>query len=300
MSSMNISTARARPHAQRNSSNVYADLRKISRHDTSTADPRNRGTQQVSCSDCHESHSIRSTQGTGGSRVRASLGRINGVNNAGAPVARARFEYEICYKCHAEKNAVPPNVNRQTVETNTRLQFAPSAVSFHPVQAQGKNTFAPSLRPGMTSATIINCTDCHNSDTGTKAGGAGPNGPHGSNFPPLLIARYETLDNTPESQAAYALCYSCHDRSSILSNRSFTAHRQHVIDHQTPCSVCHDAHGIASNKGTTLHNSHLINFDTTVARPDPVTHKIEYNSTGLGHGNCTLLCHNAAHNNRPY
>jgi predicted CXXCH cytochrome family protein len=280
--------------------NVYPDFRKFSNHATRlVTSSKTKSAQQVTCGDCHEGHTMR-TRGAGGPPVKSTLGRINGVNSSGAPVVRARVEYEVCFKCHAEQNMVVPVVSRKIVETNTRLQFASSAVSSHPVEVAGKNAFVPSLRPGLTPSSVIGCGDCHGSDSSKAAGGTGPNGPHGSNFAPLLLARYDTIDNTPESDSAYALCYMCHDRSSILSNRSFPTHRQHIVDKQTPCSVCHDAHGISSNKGTVMRNSHLINFDITVVRPDPITHKLEYNSTGIGHGMCSVSCHGVTHSNKAY
>ena len=62
---------------------------------------------------------------------------------------------------------------------------------------------------------MIYCTTCHADDEG------GSRGPHGSSFAPILKQRYETADNTPESYDNYALCYQCHDRTSILRDASF-------------------------------------------------------------------------------
>jgi hypothetical protein len=228
------------------------------------------------------------------------LGMVGGVNLSGGTVTRVQYEYEVCFKCHGDRAGVQPMISRQVVQNNTRLEFAPSAVSFHPVQAAGKNSFVPSLRPGLTTASLIYCTDCHGSDTGRKAGGVGPNGPHGSNNKPLLTARYDTADNTPESATTYALCYACHDRSSILGDQSFPTHNRHIVMDRTPCSVCHDAHGIASSQGTRMRNAHLMNFDMTVVRPDPVTQRLEYTSQGIGRGSCTLTCHGVAHSPKSY
>jgi hypothetical protein len=180
------------------------------------------------------------------------------------------------------------------------LEFVPSAVSFHPVTSPGRGRDVPSLIPGLTTSSLIYCTDCHNSDTGKKSGGGGPDGPHGSNTPPLLITSYDTIDGSGESSVAYALCYRCHERSSILSNVSFSSHRQHIVNDRTPCSVCHDAHGISSVQGTTTSNAHLINFDTTVVFADPVTRRLEYRSTGPRSGQCYLLCHGKDHSGRRY
>jgi predicted CXXCH cytochrome family protein len=280
--------------------NIAADLNKFSRHDTrSPVDQPDHAPNNISCSDCHEPHSILS--GTALAPLASpKLGTITGVNSAGGTVTRVQYEYEVCFKCHGDRAGVQPMISRQVVQNNTRLEFAPSAVSFHPVQAAGKNSFVPSLRPGLTTASMIYCTDCHGSDTSRKAGGTAPNGPHGSNNKPLLAARYDTADNTPESATTYALCYACHDRSSILGDRSFPTHNLHVVTARTPCSICHDAHGIASGQGTTMRNAHLMNFDTSVVRPDPVTQRIEYTSQGIGRGSCTVSCHGVTHSGKTY
>jgi hypothetical protein len=125
---------------------------------------------------------------------------------------------------------------------------------------------------------------------------------HGSNVAPLLLARYDTIDNTPESASAYDLCYRCHDReggNGILEDRSFP-HNHHVVGARAPCSVCHDAHGIASTLGSPVNNSHLINFDVTVVFPDPVSGGLEFVDTGTFSGSCTLLCHGQRHFEQAY
>ena len=280
--------------------NIAADLLKTSRHDTnSPVDQKNHLPGNIVCSDCHEGHTMLNRTATAPD-ISPKLGRIDGVNMSGAKVTVAQFEYEVCFKCHDNLMATQPYITRQSIQNNKRLQFAPSAVSFHPVEVAGKNSNVPSLRPGWTSASLVYCTDCHSSDTGARAGGGGPAGPHGSYTRPLLSARYDTTDNTVESASSYALCYRCHDETSILANQSFSLHKKHIVDQRAPCSICHDAHGIASAQGTMLTNSHLINFDTTVVRPDPVTKRLQYNSTGTGSGRCYLLCHGVAHSPLSY
>ncbi len=280
--------------------NLAADLTKMSKHDTSSAvNLAEPFPDNVSCADCHEPHTMTTTMAAA-PNVPGNFGQVSGVSSSGTPVPVAQFEYEVCYKCHADKSAMTPLVSRKVVQTNLRLKFDPSAISFHPVQAAGKNTTSvPSLKPGLTTSSIIYCNDCHNSDTGTKAGGAGPNGVHGSTPSPLLIAGYNRIDNMPESDAAYALCYKCHDRVTLLSDSSsFKSHSKHVSEKQTSCSACHDPHGIASAQGNTTNNSHLINFDTSVVQP--VDGRLEYQMISPGHGNCFLSCHGVVHNPKSY
>src|SRR6185295_4375454 len=90
------------------------------------------------------------------------------------------------------------SVSRKIVQTNTRLEFANSAVSFHPVETAGRSNDVPSLRTDYTISSIIRCSDCHSSDAGRVAGGTGASGTHGSNNRPLLALRYDTRDGSSE------------------------------------------------------------------------------------------------------
>ena len=274
--------------------NIAAVMQKYSKHDTnSPVSKTDHVPNNVGCSDCHEGHTMSS--GTVlAPGIQPTLGRINGVSAAGAPVLRAQYEYEVCFKCHADNPTSVTMVSRQIVQPNKRLQMGQTAISYHPVMATGRNSDVPSLVPGMTETTVINCTDCHASDTSAKAGGTGPNGPHGSSSAPLLIANYEKADNLPENANTYALCYRCHQRTSILANQSFPLHKLHIVDAQAPCSACHDAHGIASTQGSPTGNAHLMNFDLAIVR-NAGTAPIAYQSEGPRSGNCTLSCHGVLH-----
>jgi predicted CXXCH cytochrome family protein len=291
-------------------SNIAADLRKLFIHDTaSPVDPIGREQEHSTCTDCHDPH----TMGHGRAQaplVHPNMGNIPGVSISGARVASARYEYETCFRCHAEGSIVAPIVPRAIVQNNTRLEFEPSAISFHPVAtpARGRGDEVPSLRgirttgiaDGASPGSMIHCSDCHGSDTSARAGGFGPSGVHGSNQRPLLVARYDTAQGIPESPQSYALCYQCHDRGSILADESFPAHRLHVVDHRTPCSACHDAHGIASAQGRPQNNTHLINFDTSIVFPDRITGRLEFIDRGRFTGECFLSCHNANHSGQSY
>jgi hypothetical protein len=218
-------------------------------------------------------------------------------------------EYEICFKCHGDsanlpqKNGAPypPYPNRQVLQWNKRMQFDPSAVSYHPVAAASKATSAPSLKAPWTISSIITCTDCHDSDTGPNAPtpGTGPSGPHGSSFKHLLVARYDMdTSNVTESAATYALCYKCHDRTIVLGTTSFREHSRHVRSENAPCSICHDSHGVGS-PGTTANNAHLVNFDRRFVTPSS-SGLLRWEQTTPGHGRCYLTCHGDNHNPETY
>lgn len=278
--------------------NVAADFQKISVHPITlnskshspNEDPINPPTRHVTCTDCHNPHA---TTTTAIGNVSGAIANVIGVDSGGAVVNPISHEYELCFRCHADSIARgPATVTRQFIQTNTRLQFSTANESFHPVEAIGRNDTVPSLIAPMTTQSQIACTDCHNSDTSPAAGGAGANGPHGSIFAPLLERNLGTQDFQTESPEQYALCYKCHDRTSILANQSFKFHSTHIVNDQTACTTCHDSHGVENAP-------HLINFNTTYVTPSS-NGQLQYVSTGILHGNCTLTCHGKDHQAAAY
>ena len=280
---------------------IASVLASASRHDTNSAVnliphvPDN-----IVCNDCHEPHTMSSGTSVA-PLLPPNLGKINGITASGALTPRAQYEYEVCFKCHGDRaTSRSTPIARRATQVNKRLQFAPTAASFHPVEIAGRSSNVPSLKAPMNAATLIYCSDCHASNASAAGGGAGPKGPHGSAIRPLLVAQYITQDDTPESASAYALCYTCHDRTNILQDRSFSRHQKHITVLRSPCSVCHDSHGIASGQGNTTNNAHLINFDTTVVTAETFTNRLEYISTGNGKGSCYLRCHGRNHSPLSY
>jgi predicted CXXCH cytochrome family protein len=257
--------------------------------------------RHATCVDCHDPHLANAAPAVPPLAAGALAG-VWGIGLDGERVAPVRYEYEVCLKCHGDSankpqaapGAVIP-VRRERLDLNLRLVFAPAAASFHPVASPSRNGRVPGLKAPYTGASQILCTDCHASDTGRGAGGSGARGPHGSIYPSLLERRYLTTDRTPEGPEAYALCYKCHDRDVLLSERSdFPAHRRHVVDQAAPCSACHDAHGVSAEAGNALNNAHLVAFDTGIVQPAP-SGVLRYEATGPRHGSCTLTCHGATH-----
>ena len=281
--------------------NLKSEMSKFSRHDVvryeglhDLKESPTASIRHVECVDCHNPHAVQDTLANA-PVVPGPMRGVSGVTASGSSTERVQYEYEVCFKCHADNpNRPQSTITRQITQTNTRLEFDASAFSFHPVVAPGVNQNVPSLKSPMTVATMIYCTDCHNSDSAS-----GAKGPHGSNYPNLLAYRYETSDYTQESSYSYQLCYRCHSRNSILNNESFTKHTEH-LQKQIPCSACHDAHGISSVQGTRSNNSHLINFDTTIVRPDPATGRLGFEDTGIFHGRCYLQCHSKTHSPEEY
>jgi len=257
--------------------------------------------RHVACVDCHNPHAAKTLTATAPNATGALAG-VKGVNSGAAVVNTVSREYELCFRCHGDSLARGPAVvNRQFVQTNTRLEFGSGNLSYHPVEAVGQNPVVPSLQPPLTASSLIYCTDCHNNDQGPNTGGTGPNGPHGSMYVPVLERNLVLTDFQAENPGTYALCYKCHIRTSILADQGFTAvnssgqdrgHRFHIQDAQTSCVTCHASHGVATVK-------HLINFNPDYVTPSS-NGRLEYVSTGSGSGNCSLTCHGKDHNATTY
>lgn len=285
--------------------NIELELSKLSTHGIRTLGPiadiggSYLEGSALSCADCHNPHATGSTEG-GSASLPASLARVPGATLNGVMVPAISQEHELCFRCHGDSPVRLDTIaSRVILQPNKRLQFQPTNPSFHPVGNPGNNAFVPSLLPPLTTASTIQCGDCHASDDTRALGGQGPKGPHGSSFSPLLAQRCDTFDNSVESPSAYALCYRCHQRDSILSDASFHEHRKHIVEERTPCSVCHDPHGISSAQGTPTGNSHLINFDRTIVFPNG-SGRLEFNDLGFQHGQCYLSCHGEDHNPESY
>lgn len=248
----------------------------------------------VECIDCHNPHAI-VTKSAQAPFVTGALKAVSGVSAEGIEIDNAIYQYEVCYKCHGINSSFQsPAIPRQITQTNTILEFDQTNPSFHPVTFRGQNLNVPSLKSGLDESSRIYCTDCHSSDSTSQA-----KGPHGSIYPYLLAKRYETDDGTEEDPSTYELCYSCHDRQSILGDESFPEHSMHIVEEKTPCSVCHDAHGISFSQGNTVNNSNLINFDISVVSKNQMG-MLEFQDMGTFRGQCYLECHGENHSPESY
>ena len=258
--------------------------------------------RHAECPDCHNAHGVKNAVATPPAAMGA-IRNVSGVAATGSYVTSVSNEYELCFKCHAQSANKPqpngqpygPYRTRQVVQYDLRQELLTSNPSFHPVMGARNSSEVPSLiTPAYNNASVLYCVDCHNNDTGANMGGTGPRGPHGSNYRRLLERRLDP-DNSTESAAAYALCYKCHSRTSILANQSFGEHNKHVVSARASCMTCHDPHGV---QGNATNNSHLINFDTSVVTP--IGGVLRYDDTGPFAGRCYLVCHGKSHNGLSY
>jgi len=286
--------------------NIAAEIDKISFHPvrktTGVHDPvedYQTMRKHVECADCHNPHRTGAARrGNKAPFIKNAMAGATGISTSGNTAVEATYEYEVCYKCHSGRGTVrSPLVDRVIVNTNVADEFSPRNPSFHPVEAKGRNTNVPSLTQKFRSTSRVYCTDCHGSDSGASRA----SGPHGSRFSPLLVRQYTTADNTRESPTAYALCYGCHTRTSILGNRSFSQHNNHITTRNAPCSACHDPHGVSATQVSGRSGTHLINFDRDIVKPSKTTSRGPvFVDRGTFRGSCTLNCHGEEHVNRTY
>lgn len=245
--------------------------------------------RHADCVDCHNPHQ------TGPDRSYAGIN----PTKSGSSVKSVTKQYELCYLCHSTSANMPVRA------INKRAQFAVTNPSFHPVEGEGRNQAVVSLlkpykekRIFQSDISIIECTDCHASDDPSS-----PRGPHGSRYSHILRANYSERDLEPESQFAYAICYGCHERNSILGDESFKFHSLHIKGKSgsnsptsggTSCYTCHTSHGSTENK-------YLIRFNTEVVSPNSVgILRFKEKGAGAFRGECYLSCHGVDHNPKSY
>ena len=287
--------------------NIEAELNKMTAHDPrlylhihDPVEPAASTQAHVECADCHNAHAVTQEPGLPGYiPIGATLRKVRGVSSGGAPLLEAQYEYEVCFRCHADTAVqVSGRIHRRSDVPNLRLRFGAGNPSYHPVIAPATSTDTVSLIPGLPHGSMLRCTDCHNNNQGRRAGGSGPDGPHGSSYGFLLERNYTVHDDVAESAFEYAMCYKCHRRNSILADESFSEHRKHIVEERTPCSACHDPHGVSLTGGGGSDYTHLINFDVAIVQPRNGVLRF----TDLGHfaGSCTLICHGENHNNEAY
>jgi len=298
--------------------------------------------RHATCVDCHNPHSSQQTGTFASTAIRPSQNGTRGVSatDGVTEINPALNQYETCLRCHGTSSGkqtsaafgyAPLRATTGGDPLNLIPQFGITATSSHPVMHESKSPLPqPSLLKfmlnldGRTQGRPITarllCTDCHNSDDNREFGGAGPNGPHGSQFSHILERRYEfsqvapglppaagpgtAVQNLlpaivdPASGGPYSLCAKCHDLSNIMSNASFTRHSVH-INAGFSCSVCHTAHGMGTNSSN-VSGERMVNFDLKVVAENATASGAGYFRSPIsynrGNNTCTLTCHNYSHN----
>lgn len=219
------------------------------------------GNRHAACADCHNAHAVAADAAPPlapvASNRLARVGRVRVLNGAPGimPLYDYRsandtsvpiLEYEVCFKCHSSWTRQPPG------EPDLALLFNPNNPSFHPVEGLGKNLSidANAFVGGRSASSTVFCSDCHGSDDSPLRG------PHGSRFPNLLRAAYESRSES-RMAAPDELCFLCH-RFDVYASagggpfagasrwnppNASSGHAFHVAERNVPCFACHDSHG---------------------------------------------------------
>jgi hypothetical protein len=263
------------------------DSGKVHRSNEELPETDPRAPRHAECVDCHEPHNISANNKFAGIKGKSVGNMVSDVTQ----------EYELCYKCHAESANLPGRY------TNKRAEFNVNNPSFHPVESEGKNQAVLSLiRPYREKKTspadisTLSCSSCHGSESPSTV-----RGPHGSKYQYILVDNFSTKDNEAESQYNYALCYRCHERTSILGDESFKYHSLHIkgkgiggMANGTSCYTCHNSHGSTEYR-------YLLKFNRDIVLPNSQG-QLKFVEKGVSrfHGECYLSCHGVDHNPKSY
>jgi len=305
--------------------------------------------RHATCADCHNAHATVASTFNPAPAIRGAQTGVVGVsaNDGTTVVTPAVNQYENCLRCHG--NSPGKQTNQSFGYTPVRAvsaadplnlvpQMAATATSSHPVTHAASSSWPqPSLLPNMLNqngtanvarimgpGAVILCTDCHNSDDNREFGGAGANGPHGSQYSHILERRYEFSQVAPGNSpplngpgspiqnlfvnpnltagntnaGPYAMCAKCHDLSNVVADASFRpgttgkgGHFTHISEQGVSCSVCHTAHGMGMPSAN-ITGERMVNFDIGVVGPNGAN-PISYNHA---RNTCTLACHGYNHN----
>jgi predicted CXXCH cytochrome family protein len=301
-------------------------------------------TKHVECTDCHDGHAANSTTPSG--RIRNVMGVT--IGGAAVRLTSSSPEYQLCLRCHAFGGETITGTGDDKF-----LHFGTTAPAsgwidgttnvpkgFHPVISAGRGdatVFNNSLSGGMSSTSVMGCSDCHASQTTASDSGwvdartTQVEGPHGSSNNYILRGAYSlaaclaTLNASncqpyaSSNGSAFGLCFACH-RIGMWTSSSYTytrfkagtsnLHQLHASF--SGCPECHyDMH---SNAHATTHttfgnipagltqyaqqSTHLINFPPSVSGiPNTTNPQWRYNSSTTN-WECYLSCHGKQHN--PY
>lgn len=276
--------------------NIEAEFYKTFRHPTFDTPGRHRSNEilpevdskalrHADCVDCHNPHYVTSQNRFAGIKGKRFVNEV----------AQITKESELCYRCHGD------SVNLPGKYTNKRIEFSLNNPSYHPVEGEGKSSAVVSLispykekKTAPDDISVIACSSCHGNDDPD-----GPKGVHGSRNRFILRDNFDASDNISESSYTYALCYRCHNRTSILGNESFKYHSLHIQGKSlsqsgTSCFTCHNSHGSVDAK-------YLLQFNKLVVSPNAKGFlKFVEKGNAKFSGECYLNCHGVEHDPKSY
>jgi len=244
-------------------------------------DPTYQDAVHVECVDCHNPHRVNASNRTEGMRgIGLDGSEVANVVTAIQPPAdnTANDEmYPVCLRCHGDtydRVLGIATLASGAQPGNKRLQFQRTNSAFHPVSGPGRNRStnlnAQLTAAGLSTSSVIECTDCHNSNayentlgrvTARGATNSQPAGPHGSTYASLLRAPYWNGIPGPSgwNQSNFKLCFQCHSVSALVTsdrqdrgsrtnfydniNGRDNLHLVHLVDRtskaRAACKSCH-------------------------------------------------------------
>jgi len=251
------------------------------------------------CIDCHNAH-VAKREGSprintapdapntlrGVSRIAVINGAASttptytyrGPSDTATPVA----EYQVCFKCHSSWTTRPAG------QSDFALLFNTNNPSYHPVEAQGKNTNINinSFVNNWAATQTMYCSDCHGNDDPSPL----VRGPHGSTYRYLLKNTY-TAGSSSRTMASNEICFNCHRYDTYANDGASSTikgysrfnppnwsrgHTYHVGNRRYPCYACHSSHASTTKP-------HLI-----VTGRSPGLNNYTESTSG---GTCSPTCH---------
>lgn len=223
------------------------------------------------CAECHQPHladgtpAVETVNGWTASGAIFGAAGVSVVNGAAgtsptfAPTKTSTFEYQLCFKCHSGAADLPdPTGPPSTWMLDKAVELNPANLSYHPVEAPGKNQTAQldlSLSGDLTYGTspyklwifttdsTVRCVSCHgDSRLGNPASPPDPGdrlAPHAVANSGILIENLRTTSLKGPSEAYqaadFALCYVCHGEAPFvdtsqgpLPDTNFPLHGTHT------------------------------------------------------------------------
>ena len=310
------------------------------------------GDRHSECADCHQPHVADATTSVGTTGGWTASGAIQGaagvavVNGAAGTTpaitwqGTSTFEYQLCLKCHSSNMPLPTQdaAHPSRWALDKAVEFNPSNVSYHPVEAEGKNQttqMAASLSGSSpyklwtfgTNATV-RCLHCHgDSAVANPASPPPPGGRLDNHAGPnrgILIANYRDRDLKPRDEpyraSDFALCYVCHAEAPMVdsskdprADTNFRFHGMHTLDIPGSGNAGLDIDVLGDGQGNAtcaechfrIHSTALaVNGQTPTGGLVNFAPNVEVTlfirKTPTVQGTCTLNCHGEGHNRFRY
>jgi len=223
--------------------------------------------RHAACADCHQPHNADATRPVNTVAGWSASGAIKGASGVGVTNGAAgtaptytlnpgsTFEYELCLKCHSGFTDLPAqdpaHPSRWALDKGVELN--PANVSYHPVEAAGKNQTnamalslvgsSPYKLWNFETDETVRCLNCHG-DSAVANPAAPPAADsrldnHAGTTRGILIANYKDRQLKPTGQlylaGDFALCYTCHaeepmvdDSGDVRYDTNFNWHGYHL------------------------------------------------------------------------